>query len=115
LICGDNCTITVGGGSAFEGHRFTITGNSPSNDVRVFGSGDYGAWLSCIKDGQITIDTYLDPAVSPGGTGTIVMVISTTTYTATDAILETKSVNVDAKGIVEWSTTWRIVDDITNF
>ena len=114
-VCGSTCSITIGGGSAFEGHRFNITGNSPSSDVRIFGSGEYGAWLSCTRDGQVTMDCYDNPAISPGSTGTLAMIIDGTTYTATDAILETKSVAVDAKGIVEWSTTWRIVDDITNF
>jgi len=114
-VCGSTCTVQINGGTAFEGHRFTITGNSPSTDVRVFGSGEYGAWLSCTRDGQVTIDSYLTPAISPGATATLIMTINATDYTATDAIMESKSANVDAKGIVEWSTTWRIVDDITNF
>jgi len=115
-ICGKDCSITVDGSGSFEGHSFTIDTNSDETDVRAFGSGDYGEWLACAKNGTITINSYLNPGVTSGDTADIVAVIGTPavlTITANSCKCTNYNISVDAKGIVEFSTTFRLTGDIS--
>ena len=115
-ICGKDCSITIDGSGTFEGHSYTIDTTSEENDVRAFGSGDYGAWLACAKSGTVTINTYGNPGVTSGDVADLVAVIGTPavlTLTMTSAVCTAFNISVDAKGIVEFVTTWRLVGDIT--
>ena len=114
-ICGKDCSITIDGTGSFEGHSYTIDTNSEETDVRAFGSGDYGAWLACAKNGTVTINTYLNPGVTSGDVADLVAVIGTPavlTLTMTSAVCTNFNIGVDAKGIVEFSSTFRIVGDV---
>jgi len=82
----------------------------------VFGSGEYGDWLACAKNGTITINSYLNPGVVSGDTCDVVAVIGTPavyTITANACKVTNYNISVDAKGIVEFSTTLRLTGDIS--
>lgn len=114
-ICGKDCSITIDGAKK-EGHSFTIDTTSEETDVRAFGDGDYGSWLNCAKAGTVTINTYANPGVTAGDEADLVATIGSPavlTLTMTAAKCTAFNINVDAKGIVEFSTTFRLVGDIT--
>ena len=114
-ICGKDCSITIDGAGTFEGHSYTIDTGSDETDVRVFGSGDYGAWLACAKNGTITINTYLDPGIYASDVADLVAVIgdpAVLTLTVTAAVCTNYNITVDSKGIVEFVVTFRLVGDI---
>jgi hypothetical protein len=116
MICGRHCSITIDGGSSFEGYSYVIATNAPEEDVRAFGSGEYGAWLACAKNGTVTVNTYLYPGVEAGDTVNIVAVIGTPpvlTVTMNSCIVTTWDCNVDAKGIVYHTVNARITGDPT--
>lgn len=111
-ICGDSCDVKVNSGSSFLGHKFTINTNSPDNDVRSFGSGDYGDWLNCVKEGTISVSCYNRMAgVTNGVEVDIACNVGSETWTFDDAICRTQNCDVDAKGIVEFVYEFRITGD----
>jgi hypothetical protein len=112
-ICGRSCSITGASIAAAEGHAFTLTSNAPEIDVSSFGSGSYGDWLACFKDGEVSVSTYLDPGVDAGDVATVVMNVGNTSYTATNALVTSKNISVDAKALVEFETTFKLVGDLT--
>ena len=115
-ICGSACSITVDGDSTFEGHRFVITCNAPEIDVRTFGSGSYGSWLSCVKDGTIDIDSYANIAgLEAGDTADLVANTGTVTLTATSAQCTNVTCSVDSKDVVQWTYSFKLTGDITGW
>jgi len=116
-ICGDEATISVDSSEQTDAHRFNITANAPEIDVRTFGSGDYGEWLACVKDGTITIDTYepisgLTASVSADITANVG---GQSTLTANACPCTSVTCDVDAKGVIEWSYTFKLVSDISGW
>lgn len=115
-ICGSTCSVTIDGDNSFEGHRFVITTNAPEIDVRAFSSGNYGSWISCVRDGTITIDTYkLAAGVEAGDTVDIVAVVGDKTLTANDCVCTNVTVNVDAKDVVINSYNFRLSGTISGW
>lgn len=114
-ICGKDCSITVDG-ATFEGHSYTIDTTAEETETRAFGSGDYGSWLTCSKSGTITINSYANPGVISGDTADIVAVIgdpAVLTLTATASKCTAFNISVDAKGVVEFVSTFRLTGDIS--
>lgn len=114
-ICGKDCSITIDG-STIEGYSYTINTTVNENDVRAFGSGDYGSWLLCGKAGTVNISSYANPGAVAGDTADLVAVIGSPavlTLTMTSAVCSAFDIAVDAKGWLEFTTTWRLVGDIT--
>jgi len=118
-ICGDSCSVTVGGGATFEGHRYVITVNAPDIDVRTFSSGEYGSWLTCVKDGTVDIETYLPiPSIQAGSTADLVCTIASNPIkllTASDTRCTNITVNVDSKDVVTFSYSFKLTGDITGW
>lgn len=115
-ICGADCSITIDDGTAFEGHRYTITCNSPEIDVRTFGSGAYGDWLACVKDGTIDVETYLPIAgMAAGDTANIVAVQGSQTLTANSTKCTGVTVGVDSKDVVNYTYSFKLTGDVTGF
>ncbi len=114
-ICGKDCSITVDSVTV-EGHQYTITTNAEEIDVTAFESGDYGDWLACAKNGTIQIRSYANPGVVAGDTADIVAVIgdpAVLTLTMNDCKCVSLELSTDAKGVVEFVSTFRLVGDIT--
>lgn len=110
-----DCSITIDGATV-EGHTYTIATTAEETDVRAFSSGEYGSWLACAKAGTVTINTYANPGVTAGDTADLVAVIgnpAVLTLTMSNAVCTGFDIGVDAKGIVEFTSTFRIVSDIT--
>lgn len=115
-ICGTEATITIGTDSAFEGHQFSIATSSQEFDTRAFGDGDYGSFIACAKNGTISVRTYEKVATcTPGDVANIEITIDTTNLTAENAVCTSVNADVDAKGLVEYNYTFRIVGDITGW
>lgn len=116
-VCGDKASISVDDSDQTEAHKFTITANAPEIDVRTFGSGDYGEWLSCIKDGNIVMNTYVDvDGLAAGNTADIVCNVGgQATLTANNCACTSVTVDADAKGIIEWTYTFKLTGDISGW
>lgn len=116
-ICGKDCSVSVSDGTAFEGHRWTLTANAPEIDVRTFASGDYGSWLACIKDGSVEIGTYLPiSGMEPSDNSNIVLTVGSPavqTLTCNDVKCTSVSIGVDAKGLAEYTYTFKLTGDVT--
>jgi hypothetical protein len=117
-ICGDTCSIEIGdGGLVTYGHRFSINTNAPEIDVRTFGSGDYGDWLACTKDGTITLNTYMPvDGVEVGDTGIqVICNVGSKPLTAAACTVTNVTCDVDAKSVVEWTYTFKLTNNITGW
>lgn len=115
-ICGSACSITVAGGQTFEGHKFEIEARGTEFDVRRFGSGAYGDWLACAKEGNVTINTYLPvPNQTPNSTAAIVCSIGTTSLSASNSRLVSINCSVDSKDVVQWSYVYKLTGDISGW
>lgn len=115
-ICGDSCSIVIGGSSTFEAHRFTLTANAPDIDVRSFGSGDWGEYLSCFKDATIDAECYVPiNSLEPGDAASITMTVGTHTLSAPSTKCTNVTYNVDAKDVVNVTYSFRVSDDITGW
>lgn len=113
-FCGKDCSVSIDDGSAFDGYQYTIDLTAEENDVRAFGDGLYGSWLSCARSGIITIQSYDNPATSVGEVADVVCIIGDPmvhTFTMNACVNTSVNVSVDAKGIVSFSSTWRITGD----
>lgn len=112
-ICAQTCTITIPNGGAMEGHNFEITVDGAPIDVRKFGDGPFGSWKSCIKSGEIKVDTYMViPNMTTGSTGTIAWNIGGTTYTATGSLMTNYDCKVDVSGVVLYGWTFKIMGTV---
>jgi len=72
--------------------------------------------LACAKAGTVTINSYANPGAVAGDVADLVAVIGNPailTLTMSSAVCTAFDIAVDAKGIVEFTTTWRLVGDIT--
>jgi len=113
-ICAQTCTITVAGQSAFEGHNFEITVDGAPIDVRKFTDGPFGSWKSCIKSGEIKVDTYeVIPNMTVGSTASVAWKIGATTYTAALCPLVNYDAKADVSGVVQFGWTFKIVGTVT--
>jgi hypothetical protein len=113
-ICGTSCNISVGG-NTYEAHYFTIDTATNEFDVRAFGDGEYGSWLACAKNGTITVRTYAKADVAPGEVANISANVGAVSLTASNCPCTRATADVDAKGVVEFVYTFRLVSDITNW
>jgi hypothetical protein len=116
-LCGDSCSIGVAGANVASGHRFSIVSNAPEIDVRAFGSGDYGDWLACAKDGTITVNTYMPIAsMESGDTGiAIVANVGSVTLSCANSTCTNVTVDVDAKSVVEWTYSFKLTGAVTGW
>uniref|UniRef100_A0A6H1ZWH6 Uncharacterized protein n=1 Tax=viral metagenome TaxID=1070528 RepID=A0A6H1ZWH6_9ZZZZ len=115
-ICGKDCSLTINDGTAFEGHRYSINCNAPEIDVRTFGSGAYGSWLTCAKDGTVDVETYLPvTGLEAGDTATVVCVQGAQTLTANDTKCTNANVNVDSKDVVGYKYSFKLTGDVTGW
>jgi len=115
-ICGTDCSIEVAGDSNAEGHQFSIATSSQEFDTRAFGDGDYGSYVACAKNGTITVRTYEKIAnCAPGDLANINCNIGGTNLEATNAVCTSVNGDVDAKGITEYSYSFRLTGDITSW
>jgi hypothetical protein len=76
-ICGSTCAITNSAFSTVQGHKFTIDLGSNEIDIRAFGSGEYGNFIACAKNGTIVVESYLRPPVDAGDTLTVAASVGT--------------------------------------
>ena len=109
-ICGKTGTIKVDG-ATFEAHNFVIDLTADETDVRAFGAPTYGSWLACNRSGTVTAASYADPGVEDGDVADVVCTVGdpvSKTYTMTAAVCTNVNISCDAKGIVEYSSTYRI-------
>ena len=114
-VCGNDATISVDDSEQTNAHIFNISSSAPGEDVRTFDSGDYGAFVNCIREGTIDISTYTPiSGLAPGGTADIVAnVAGQDTVTLSNVVCVSKDVSVDAKSIVNWDYSFRITGTVT--
>jgi hypothetical protein len=114
-ICGDQCTITAPSG-VYEAHKYSINIKGTEENVRRFGSGRFGDWLSCAAEGSIVINHYLQiPNLKVGDTCSVTLGIGTVTLTATNCRVMDITCDVDAKAVVEWTTTVKLTGVVTGW
>lgn len=114
-ICGTSCSISLNGGAAeADAHAFTLNWASNEQDVRTFGSDDFGDWLACAENGTLEIRTYdyIGATVDPGTTATYSANCSSATFSG-NCVATVLNIAVDAKGLVEYSHTFRLTGDIS--
>jgi len=116
-ICGDSCSIGVLSANVASGHRFSIVANAPEIDVRAFGSGDYGDWLACAKDGTITINSYMSiPSLEAGDSGVAIIAnVGAITLSCSNTTCTNVTCDVDAKSVVEWTYVFKLTGDISGW
>jgi hypothetical protein len=115
LICGDTCSITTPTGS-FEGHKFEINIKGTEENVRRFGSGRFGDWLSCAAEGSVTISHYMQiPNLKVGDTTAVKLVIGSVSLDASNCRVMEVNCAVDAKAVVDWTTTVKLVGACTGW
>ncbi len=113
-ICGKAVTFTVGG-SAYDGHQFSLEESSNEIDVTHFGDGTYGSTLACSASARLTASFYDVPSASIGDSVafSITLPYSSTITMTGNGTVSAKGLSVDAKGVVENSLTLKITGDIT--
>jgi Zn-finger protein len=116
-LCGDTCAVSVSSGNVASGHRFSIVSNAPEIDVRAFGSGDYGDFLACAKDGTVTVNCYMPIASLEAGDINVAVIayIGATTLSCTNTTCTNVTCDVDSKGVVEWTYVFKLTGDITGW
>ena len=114
-ICGDTATITNPTGS-FEGHKFEIGVKSTEENVRRFGSGTFGDWLACSKEGDVTINHYMQiPNLKVGDTCSVTLGIGAVTLTATNCRVMSTTCTADSKAVVDWTTVIKLTGNVTGW
>lgn len=113
-ICGKSAWVKVGGVS-YSAHAFTLEKSTTEIDITGFESGDYGDWLACLRHATLTIQMYQVPSVDEGDTvaWTADLPYTSEITLAGNGKVTSKSLTVDAKGVVENGLTIRITGDIT--
>jgi len=115
MICGDTCSITTPTNN-YEGHKFEINIKGTEENVRRFGSGRFGDWLSCAAEGSVSISHYLQiPNLKVGDTTNVTLVIGSVSLTATNCRVMDITCSVDAKAVVEWTTTVKLTGAVTGW
>jgi len=112
--CGTNASIEVDS-SNYTCHSFVINTEAVEQDCRAFGSGNYGSWIACARSGTIDLKTYDHANLIPGDICNIVANICNTNLSADNAVVLSAAVDVDAKGVVEWTYRVRLTGDITGW
>jgi len=112
-VCGRLATVSIGGVEIEDAHTVNLTDNAPTIDVRTFGSGVWGDWLACARDGTLTLNTYNYIAgIDPGDTTTFSVADTLRTVTG-DCICSSESEAIDAKGLVEISYEFKLTGEPT--
>jgi len=112
--CGSTAEINVAGNSNIEAHSYTVTLDANEVDTRSFGSGDYGDFMSCAKTGSIECRSYLDPGVAIGDDDVNITTNSCNSLANyTNCVVTGLTTEVDAKGLVEFVSRFRITGDPT--
>ena len=107
--CGSSCSITTSefADATALGHSFTIDITSNEIDVRAFGSGTYGDWIACAASGTIAFNSYVRPDVDINDAVTFAGNVCSESISF-PAVVTSQSINVDAKGVVEFTTNLRM-------
>jgi len=115
--CGDKCTLAIAGSTTvFEGHKYVIDVKSTSFDVRKFGDGRFGSWLSCAAEGTVTISHYGKiPNLVTGSTVNITCDICGVPFAATNTMVESMSCDVDAKNVVDYTTVVKLTGAVAGW
>lgn len=103
--CGDSATITGAGNVSC--HSWTLDLSSNEIDTRAFGDGEYGSWLSCSSQGTLTVSSYDRPDVDLGDSVTFTLGFAASNVSAS-TVITGQNINVDAKGVQEFTTTGRV-------
>ena len=113
-ICGKSCTFTVGG-TAYDGHQFTLELSASEQDVTHFDDGDYGSVLACSSQGRLTASFYEIPDVDIGDdvAWSMTLPYSSSVTMSGNGTATSKGLSSDAKGVVENTLSLRITGDIT--
>jgi hypothetical protein len=112
ICCGDDATVTNSEFSDVSPYSFTISLSSNEIDVRAFGDGEYGNWIACAKAGTVSLQSYCRPELVPGDSLTFTGTICDEDFSI-PVIVTGQDFNVDAKEVVNFSTTMRITGDPT--
>ena len=108
-FCGRNASLTLNGSAVSGVFRvgFTSTGNE--EDISAYGSGDYGDWIVCTKEGELTIESY---AYLGTGAETFAITAGGTTFSGTCEPRSFASA-ADAKGVVTYRMTLSLTGGVT--
>lgn len=107
VVCGKDCTIQIASNS-YSAHSFNIALSGRETDVTSFGSSTYGDYEVCIVDGVITVQTYETLDVAPNDVVTIAANVGATSLTYGNCKVISTTDEVDSKGIVNHTSTFRI-------
>jgi hypothetical protein len=112
-ICGSSCSIT-GALSNVDAHAYTIDLSSQEFDVRVLGdSNEYGTWVSCVKQGTITVNSYARPDYDPGDSVIFASNCGSEAISIPCVVIGQTIGPVDSQSIVEFTTNMRISGSVT--
>lgn len=74
-ICGRDCTVSVtGSATCFGAHSLSMSMSANVIDTTAFGDDEFGSVLACGKAGEITVNCYELPTMSPGDETEMVIV-----------------------------------------
>jgi len=114
-ICGDSVDVKVNGGITFLGHKVALNLTGTPQDVRHFGSGVFGDWLTCQWTGEVVINSYAaipnakpPSAVGAAVTASINITSNNMTVGMTNCALTDIKRDVDAKGLEEFTYTFKV-------
>lgn len=112
-ICGDTCTITNAEFNSIEAHILDYSLTSNEVDVRSFEDANaYGEFLACAATGSLTVQTYLRPAVAINDAVSVTANVNSEVYTFPCKVTGISG-NIDAKGVVGFTTNLRVTDTPT--
>ena len=110
-ICGKDCTLT-GVTGVSTGTSWNLTMNGKEFDTTAFGDGDFGDWTVCGADGTIAVKSYDYCTADLGDAITWGSNVSGTVYSC-NTVVQNKTITVDAKGIVEFDLSLRMIGDLS--
>jgi hypothetical protein len=111
FTCGKDCDIT--GLNNVTAHSFSLTLEGQEIDVTAFGDGDFGTSAVCRSQGTVSINSYVYPSQDDIGDEITLSVDIGDTTLSVPTVLQSKNINIDAKGVAEFTTVLKINGDIT--
>ena len=117
VLCGRNCSFEVDN-SSYISHMFTLNMAGVETDVTAFGSGKFGDYVVCSVNGTVNASFY-DNVVSAISIGDEVDLDLELGYDApvvlsfTDAVVQSVTATVDAKGIAGFDVIFRLTGDMS--
>jgi hypothetical protein len=112
-VCGRLTTVQIGGVTIDDAHTVNWTDAAPAIDVSAFGSGAWGDYLACRREGTLTLNTYAYITGLDAGDTTTFSIADTLRTISGSCVCTSENESVDAKGLVEITYEFRATGEPT--